>query len=74
MKRRSILWTPFLLAPALLAFVGQRRDDPNEIYVLPRSGLPQRLTTENAFLAGELRRADGAVVATATASAMIRTR
>jgi len=23
MKRRSVLWTPFLLAPALLAFVGQ---------------------------------------------------
>ena len=37
-----------------LAFVGQRRDDPNEIYVLPpgAGAAPRKLTNENAFLAG----------------------
>jgi len=33
-----------------VAFVGQRRDDPNEIYVLPPNGAPRKLTSENAFL------------------------
>ena len=33
-----------------VAFVGQRRDDPNEIYVLPPNGAPRKLTGENAFL------------------------
>ncbi len=36
-----------------IAFVGQRRDDPNEIYLLAASGgAPRKLTSENAFLAG----------------------
>ena len=36
-----------------IAFVGQRRDDPNEIYVLPANArAPRKLTDENAFLAG----------------------
>ena len=35
-----------------IAFVGLRRDDPNEIYVLPPSGAPRKLSDENAFLAG----------------------
>ncbi|MEA2720963.1 MAG: hypothetical protein QOJ39_2827, partial [Candidatus Eremiobacteraeota bacterium] len=46
-----------------IAFVGQRRDDPNEIYVLPVNAIanvnananttaPRKLTNENAFLAG----------------------
>ncbi|MBV8748906.1 MAG: S9 family peptidase [Candidatus Eremiobacteraeota bacterium] len=34
-----------------IAFVGRRRDDPGEIYVLPPSGAPRKLTNENAFLA-----------------------
>ena len=35
-----------------IAFVGQRRDDPDEIYVLPaNAAAPKRLTNENAFLA-----------------------
>jgi dipeptidyl aminopeptidase/acylaminoacyl peptidase len=35
-----------------IAFVGQRRDDPNEIYVLaPNAAAPRKLTSENAFLA-----------------------
>ena len=33
-----------------IAFVGLRRDDPNEIYVLPPGGAPRKLTSENAFL------------------------
>jgi dipeptidyl aminopeptidase/acylaminoacyl peptidase len=35
-----------------VAFVGQRRDDPGEIYVLPPNGAPRKLTSENAFLGG----------------------
>lgn len=35
-----------------VAFVGQRRDDPDEIYVLPPGGAPRKLTSENAFLTG----------------------
>ncbi len=35
-----------------IAFVGLRRDDPNEIYLLPSNGAPRKLTDENAFLAG----------------------
>jgi dipeptidyl aminopeptidase/acylaminoacyl peptidase len=35
-----------------VAFVGLRRDDPNEIYVLPpNASAPRKLTSENAFLA-----------------------
>jgi dipeptidyl aminopeptidase/acylaminoacyl peptidase len=35
-----------------IAFVGLRRDDPNEIYVLaPNAAAPRKLTAENAFLA-----------------------
>ncbi len=35
-----------------VAFVGQRTDDPGEVYVLPaRGGTPRKLTSENAFLA-----------------------
>jgi dipeptidyl aminopeptidase/acylaminoacyl peptidase len=35
-----------------IAFVGQRRDDPSEIYVLPaNAAAPKRLTNENVFLA-----------------------
>ncbi len=42
-----------------VAFVGQRRDDPNEIYVLPPNGAPRKLTSENAFLSEyELARRD----------------
>jgi dipeptidyl aminopeptidase/acylaminoacyl peptidase len=33
-----------------VAFVGQRRNDPSEIYVLPPNGAPRKLTSENAFL------------------------
>jgi dipeptidyl aminopeptidase/acylaminoacyl peptidase len=33
-----------------IAFVGQRRDGANEIYVLPANGAPRKLTSENAFL------------------------
>ncbi len=33
-----------------VAFVGERPDDPGELYVLPRSGAPRKLTSENAFL------------------------
>lgn len=35
-----------------IAFVGQRPDDPDEIYVLPPGGAPRKLTSENAFLSG----------------------
>jgi dipeptidyl aminopeptidase/acylaminoacyl peptidase len=35
-----------------LAFVGRRRDDPAEIYVLPPKGAPKKLTAENGFLTG----------------------
>jgi len=36
-----------------IAFVGQRRDDPNEIYILPANGgAPRKLTNENDFLSG----------------------
>jgi len=33
-----------------LAFVGQTRADPTEIYLLPPGGTPRKLTAENAFL------------------------
>ncbi|HEX3467734.1 MAG TPA: S9 family peptidase [Candidatus Elarobacter sp.] len=35
-----------------IAFVGLRRDDPDEIYVLPPNGAPRKLTAENAYLGG----------------------
>ena len=36
-----------------IAFVGQLRNDPGEIYVLPaNANAPRKLTSENAFLAG----------------------